>query len=287
MIHSMTAYARVQQEIPFGQIVWEVRSVNHRFIDVQYRLPDPMRVLEQQLRDLTKTKLHRGKIDCNLAIQLQNSNSQFHVNQSLVDAIFQQVEIWEPQAQLAKINPIELLQFPGVLDNSQEYLEQLQQTVLDSFKLVLDQILNARQKEGQSMTQLIVDRLDSCEQLVRHIADQMPAILAWQKERITTRLEAAMQENLEPGRIEQEIVLLANKIDVQEELDRLNIHLKSVRKTLEQKGACGRKLDFIMQELNREVNTIASKSINAQITDYTVDLKVLIEQMREQIQNVE
>lgn len=287
MTRSMTAFARQEQVLDTGTLSWEIRSVNQRYLDPHLRLPDQFRALEPKLRDQLRNNLTRGKVECHLRWHPAQQDSNMQVNTDLVqqlNAAADQVNaIVGPTRQYSAL---EVLQWPGVLAEQSVDLAELQQAALGLFKQSLKELIDHREREGQALKDLVEQRLDAILNIVAKVQEQLPGILESQRQNLRDKLEELTAE-LEPQRLEQEMVLLANKADVAEELDRLTTHVKEVRRTLGQKQAIGRRLDFLMQELNREANTLSSKSIVAETTLSAVELKVLIEQMREQIQNIE
>ncbi|MFT6914037.1 MAG: hypothetical protein ACJAWL_000323 [Motiliproteus sp.] len=288
MTRSMTAFARQQQQQPEGTLVWELRSVNHRYLEPQLRLPDSFRELEAPLRERLRKTLQRGKVECSLRFHPSDpSDSQLSVNLPLAtqvrDAAQQIFELLESPAPL---DALELLRWPGVLQQRELDMKTLQQQALALFDTAIQELIDNRRREGTELALLINQRLDAIAAVVSQVRSRLPEILAKQRRHILKKIADASVD-LDPNRLEQEMVLLAQKADVDEELDRLDTHLTEVRRVLTQNDASGRRLDFLMQELNREANTLSSKSIVAETTQCAVDLKVLIEQMREQIQNIE
>lgn len=287
MTRSMTAFARQEQVLDIGTLSWELRSVNQRYLESHLRLPDQCRALEPKLRDLLRNGLTRGKIECHLRWHPANQDSQLQVNTELVqqlNAASDQINaIVGPTRQYSAL---EVLQWPGVLTEQSVDLAGLQKAALGLFKTSLKELIEHREREGQALKELIEQRLAAILTIVTQVQEQLPTILANQRQNLHNKL-AELSADLDPQRLEQEMVLLSNKADVAEELDRLTTHVQEVRHTLQQKQAIGRRLDFLMQELNREANTLSSKSIVAATTLNAVELKVLIEQMREQVQNIE
>ena len=287
MTRSMTAFARQEQVLDTGTLSWEIRSVNQRYLDPHLRLPDQFRALEPKIRDQLRNGLTRGKVECHLRWHPAQQESSMQVNTDLVqqlNAAADQVSaIVGPTRQYSAL---EVLQWPGVLAENSLDIAELQKAALSLFKSSLKELVDHREREGLALKELIQQRLDAILVIVAKVQEQLPSILEQQRQNLHDKL-AELSADLEPQRLEQEMVLLANKADVAEELDRLTTHVKEVSRTLGQKQAIGRRLDFLMQELNREANTLSSKSIVAETTLSAVELKVLIEQMREQIQNIE
>ncbi|SQH96501.1 YicC/YloC family endoribonuclease [Haemophilus haemolyticus] len=287
MIYSMTAFARLEVKKDWGDAVWEIRSVNQRYLENFFRLPEQFRGLENTLREKLRQSLTRGKIECSLRIETKKqTNAELNLNKELANQVIQSLQWIKTQAGEGEINLTDVLRYPGVVEAQEQDLDTISQDLLTVFDDLLTDFIAMRGREGEKLNDIIQQRLDAIAVEADKVRSQMPAVLQWQRERLLQRFEDA-QVNLDPQRVEQEMILLAQRVDVAEELDRLQMHVKETTNILKKGGAVGRKLDFMMQELNRESNTLASKSINADITASAVELKVLIEQMREQIQNLE
>ncbi|BBF10162.1 TPA: YicC/YloC family endoribonuclease [Haemophilus influenzae] len=287
MIYSMTAFARLEVKKDWGDAVWEIRSVNQRYLENFFRLPEQFRGLENTLREKLRQSLTRGKIECSLRIETKKqTNAELNLNKELANQVIQSLQWIKTQAGEGDINLTDVLRYPGVVEAQEQDLDAISQDLLTTFDDLLTDFIAMRGREGEKLNDIIQQRLDAIAVEADKVRSQMPAVLQWQRERLLQRFEDA-QLNLDPQRVEQEMILLAQRVDVAEELDRLQMHVKETTNILKKGGAVGRKLDFMMQELNRESNTLASKSINADITASAVELKVLIEQMREQIQNLE
>ncbi len=287
MIYSMTAFAHLEIKKEWGNAVWEIRSVNQRFLETYFRLPEQFRNLEMTLRERLRASLTRGKVECSLRIELaQNENKALVLNNEYAETVIASLKTLREIAGEGDINLVDVLRYPGVVDNQAQDLDQMGQDLLEGFEQILADFIAMRGREGANLQTLIQQRLDSISEIAQSVQAQMPAILQWQKEKLQQRFDE-LNLQLDPQRLEQEMVLTAQRVDVAEELDRLQLHVKETTSILKKGGAVGRKLDFMMQELNRESNTLASKSINADVTNSAVELKVLIEQMREQIQNLE
>ncbi len=287
MIYSMTAFARREIKQDWGDAVWEIRSVNQRYLENFFRLPEPFRALENSLREKLRRNLTRGKIECSLRIeQKQPTAQELTLNKALAGQVIQSLQWLKQQAGEGEFSLTDVLRYPGVVEAPEQDLDAISQDLLAAFDELLNDFIAMRAREGEKLKALLEQRLDAISVETDRVRAAMPAILQWQRERIQQRFdELSLQPD--PQRLEQEMVLLAQRIDVAEELDRLQLHVKETRAILHKGGAVGRKLDFMMQELNRESNTLASKSINVEVTNSAVELKVLIEQMREQIQNLE
>ncbi len=287
MIHSMTAFARVEVKGDWGNAVWEIRSVNQRFLETYFRLPEQFRGIEPVLRERFRKQLNRGKVECNLRFNANPSaKSNITLNQILAKELVNHANTISALADNSSFNPVEIMRWPGVMEAEEADMNTIQAEILAGFDQALKDFIEARISEGENMKVLIEQRLAGIEAESAKVTAHMPEVIAWQRKRITDKFADANIE-LDSSRVEQELVLLAQKMDVEEELDRLHSHVKETRNILKKGGAQGRRLDFMMQEFNREANTLGSKSINAGITASAVELKVLIEQMREQIQNIE
>ncbi|TRW48347.1 YicC family protein [Aliidiomarina halalkaliphila] len=287
MIYSMTAYAREEIKADWGSAVWELRSVNQRYLETYFRLPEQFRGMETVLRDRLRNALNRGKVECGLRFNANpGANTELKVNEELAKAVLRSAEWVQGNGAKASIDPLDILKWPGVLEAQDADMDAIQQDLLSAFERTLAAFIEARASEGANMRELIETRLEGISEQAGFVRSRMPEVVEWQRERLRSKFEEAKIE-LDSERLTQEMVLLAQKMDVAEELDRLDSHIKETRGILRKGGACGRRLDFMMQEFNREANTLGSKSINAEITNAAVEVKVLIEQMREQIQNIE
>lgn len=287
MIYSMTAFAHLEIKKEWGNAVWEIRSVNQRFLETYFRLPEQFRNLEMTLRERLRASLTRGKVECSLRIELSNNqNSELALNKEYAEKVISSLQTLRGIAGEGEINLVDILRYPGVVDTQTQDLDQIGQDLLAGFEQILADFIAMRGREGANLQALIQQRLDTIAEIATKVQAQMPEILQWQKDKLQQRFDE-LNLQLDPQRLEQEMVLTAQRVDVAEELDRLQLHVKETTNVLKKGGAVGRKLDFMMQELNRESNTLASKSINADVTNSAVELKVLIEQMREQIQNLE
>lgn len=287
MIRSMTAYARRETKGEWGSAAWELRSVNQRYLETYIRLPEQFRSLEPVIRERLRTRLTRGKIECNLRFDAdQSAQGELILNEALAKQLVKAAQWVKLQSDEGEINPLDILRWPGVMSAKDQDLDAITAQLLSALDGAIDDFIAARESEGTALKALIEQRLEGVSNEVKNVRAQMPEVLKWQRERLVTKLEEA-EVQLENNRLEQELVMMAQRIDVAEELDRLDAHVKETYNILKKKEAVGRRLDFMMQEFNRESNTLASKSINADITTAAIELKVLIEQMREQIQNIE
>ncbi|USA44843.1 YicC family protein [Spongiibacter taiwanensis] len=283
----MTAFAHLRSEFSWGSATWELRSVNHRYLELSFKLPEAWRQLEPVLRDSLRKQLQRGKLECSLRVQMQEQSRDLKLNNQLVNQILQAANSLRSDiAHAAPINVLELMRWPGVMESAEIDGDAIQKELAASFEQALTSHVENREREGKALGELVNQRLDSIEAIVTEVRGKMPDIVNLQKTKLQQRL-AELQVELDPERLEQEIALLAQKADVDEELDRLDTHVAEVRRVIRKGGAVGRRLDFLMQELNREANTLSSKAVVVDSTQAAVELKVLIEQMREQIQNLE
>jgi uncharacterized protein (TIGR00255 family) len=282
----MTAFARESCSEPCA-IVVELRSVNQRYLDCHFRIPDSLRALEPKLREALAAKLKRGKIDCQLRLVTDEVADALSLDRVRLGQVLSLLDALREEApQLAQPDALALLQFPGICETQQADESALQTAVLKLFHSAVDSLLESRRREGEQLEGFLTQRLEAIDTLTSQIRRELPALRQRQEERLRGRLEELRAE-LDEGRLEQELVYLAQKGDVDEELDRLLAHVAEARRILAAGGPCGRRLDFLMQEFNREANTLSSKSSASSTTQSAVELKVLIEQMREQVQNIE
>lgn len=287
MPRSMTAFARVSRHVDWGSITCELRAVNHRFLETSFRLPETLRSVEMSLREATRSRLQRGKVDCTFQISTTNMGLALNVDLALAKRYIQLAETLSNDIQApAPLSVVDIMRSPGVLIDAQIDTDLMQSVANDVFLETLAQLIDGREREGEKLAAMLTERLDGIASHIAEVRSELPKILAQQRQRLNDRL-AHFTDTLDPDRIEQEMALLCHRADVDEELDRLAIHATEIRRVLDGDDAMGRRLDFLMQELNREANTLGSKSISSITTQVSVELKVLIEQMREQIQNIE
>ncbi|RMG30618.1 MAG: YicC family protein [Gammaproteobacteria bacterium] len=288
MIRSMTAFARTEQETPAGIATWELRSVNHRYLEAVFRLPEDWRALEPTLREATARRLRRGKLEAILRLgPVPGQPVSLHLQEAALEALLAVAErvagrLRDP----APIDPLAVLAWPGVLGGGDVDTEAVREALLAGYRRALDILVETREREGARLAASIRERLDRMRPLVDRARRHMPEVLEGLRRRLRERVAEAVAEP-DAERLEQELVYLAQKFDVAEELDRLDHHIEEVERVLTQDQPVGRRLDFLMQELHREANTLGAKAASAEITDISVELKVLIEQMREQVQNIE
>ena len=287
MPRSMTAYARITEEHSWGSISCELKSVNHRFLEIGFRMPESLREAETTLRDMARKKLGRGKIDCSVQIAFNHFDNTSDLDLEAARGHIKTVEsIAAEIKQAAAISAVDIMKLPGVLKDSAVNAKQLSKSAIQAFDLALDQMLEGRAREGEKLADMIEQRLSGIETQIVLVRQNLPEILQQQRNRLHEKL-SELKDQLDEQRLEQEMVIIANRADVDEELDRLEAHVIEIRRVLSESASVGRRLDFLMQELNREANTLGSKSISNITTQASVELKVLIEQMREQIQNIE
>lgn len=288
MIYSMTGYAAAAKEFAYGALSVELRSVNHRYLDIQFRLPDDLRAIEAQLRERLAAKLNRGKVECRVTFAAAAGAQQLPgLNEALLQqliALDTRVRTIFPAA--GNLGVSDILRWPGMLGTEALPVEELQTACRELVQRALDEFTGARAREGEKLKAMLLERAATMEQRVAEVAPRMPQALAAFQEKLTARLKEAMGTG-DDERIRQEVTLFANKVDVDEELTRLTTHIAELKRILGQGGAVGKQLDFLMQELNREANTLGSKSVDIAVTQVSMELKLLIEQMREQIQNIE
>lgn len=287
MIASMTAFARCVVATDTGSYTWEIRSVNHRYAEVFLRMPEEFRSLESPLRSTLLERVKRGKIDCNLRVESTAEIGELTINdalaRSLSDALSAVNAITGKQTE---VNPMDILKWPGVIESHQLDNEQSAADVHNAFEQAVAQLIDSRRREGTKLGDMVAERCDGIAVQIAELRRRVPEIIESIHARHTQRLSDYAQD-LDKARIEQECALLMQKLDIAEELDRLEAHLDEVRRVLKKGSPAGRRLDFLMQELNREANTIGSKSAHIDSSTASIELKVLIEQMREQIQNIE
>ena len=283
----MTAFARESASIEQGVLTIELRTVNHRYLDSSFKLPDSLRVLEPKLREMIGKTLARGKVDCMMRVQAHPERSaSLLINKEILKDLAQASAQIEELITTTEPTALQVLQFPGICSAPEQSEEELHKAALTLASQALDTLAENRAREGAKLSAMIEERIDLVEAEVATTKARVPELLQQQREKVVTRIQE-LEVDVDQGRLEQELVHLSHKADVDEELDRLDAHVSEVRLILNKGGPCGRRLDFLMQELNREANTLSSKSTSSSTTQNAVELKVLIEQMREQIQNIE
>ena len=288
MIRSMTAFARQETETDEGTLSWELRSLNHRFLEIGLRLPDEVRAAEAAVRERINARLGRGKVDCTCRFRQKLTGSvPVDIDEDNLTRLLAACEsVGTRLHYTVPLSPLELLRWPGVVCEEKPDTAPLLKNTLLLLDQALNELVTSREREGGQIKGLLMQRCEAMGQLVVQAREMLPEIRAGLRARLVARL-AELDVEADPGRLEQELVLQIQKIDVDEELDRLEGHIEELRRVLEREEPVGRRMDFLMQELNREANTLGSKSVAAGTTNISVELKVLIEQLREQIQNVE
>lgn len=288
MLKSMTAFARTEKQYDFGTLSWELRSVNHRYLDVNLRTPEELRGLEQMFREKISEKLKRGKVDGNLRFKPDaGAAAPIIVDREYADNVVQACkEINDMLDTNAGVDVLGVLRWPGVVKEAEKDVTPIEQAAVAQLQSALDELVQTRQREGERINEMLLLRCDGIEKLVTAVVARRPQVLEQIRAKVETRL-TELQIKVDQDRLEQELVMIAQRMDVDEELDRLGAHIAEIRSVLKQDAPVGRRLDFLMQELNREANTLSSKSADTETTRAAVELKVLIEQMREQIQNIE
>jgi len=288
MITSMTGFARREATGAYGHIACELRSVNHRYLEAGFRLPEELRALESELRQALSRELRRGKVDCTLHLRAsQDAAAELLVDDRALARLLAQVrEISIAAPGKPTVDVMDILRWPGIVREDQTDTESLQAAVRALFADTLQDLVDTRAREGARLQELTETRCSALEQLVLQVRARLPEIQARVRQRLVDRV-AELGTTVDPDRLEQEIVLLLQRLDIAEELDRLTGHIEETRRVIAGTEAAGRRLDFLMQELNREANTLSSKSQDLETTRFAVDMKVVIEQMREQVQNIE
>ena len=289
MTTSMTAFGRTDEFNDVGHIIWEIRTVNHRYLEISARLPDELRMLEAGVRERISDKIKRGKVDCVLKFtqEPESTTEGLSLNEELIHAIIRSAEkIRSILKNTDNINPMDVLRWPYVINRDTPDPEKIGGPLLDQLDRTLDIVTDTRKREGEKLNTFVLDRCNQMTEIISGLKTRLPDIMTGMREKLLERAnELGIQ--LDVDRLEQEILLLTQKYDITEEVDRLEAHLEEVEDVLNKKGPKGRRLDFLMQELNRECNTLGSKSAHFDLNHASVNLKVLVEQMREQIQNIE
>lgn len=288
MLKSMTAFSRKESASDWGTLVWEMRSVNHRYLDVSIRIADDLRLIEPQVREKINARLSRGKVEISLRFKpSQQVSSQIAVNESLASQVAESAKsLQQLIGDTQPIPAIEVLRWPGVVSQAEADFGPLQQLALQLFDTALEDYIDTRKREGEKTAQMLTERCNSIDGIIENVKVLRPQAVERQRTKLMARIEE-LDVDHDTGRLEQELVYISQRLDVAEELDRLTAHLSELRDILKRDEPVGRRLDFLVQEFNREANTLSSKSADADTTALSVDLKVYIEQMREQVQNIE
>jgi len=287
MTKSMTGFARVENESEVGHLAIELRAVNHRYLEISPRMPEELRSFEGQLRGAIQKQLARGKIDCNIRFKATQSDGGLTLDEDVIQVLLKIIDAVEHKmSNPARITALDFMGWPGVIKEGKPDQKATGEILLAQLQSALNELIEMRKAEGQRLEILILDRLDQVAIIVKKVQTRLPEVLTAVREKLLNRFNS-LEIEADSGRLEQELVIIAQKLDVAEELDRLLSHIEATRETLASNKPVGRKLDFLMQEFNREANTLSSKSADAETTQAAVELKVLIEQMREQVQNIE
>ena len=285
-IRSMTAFASAEHHGPDGALACELRAVNHRFLELGLRLPEELRVLEPAIRERVSSRVGRGKLDLGMRLRAPEGGESLQLEPGMLGQLAQLAQELHGRFPMLKVELTDLLQYPGLLAGRGVDVERVQAAALALVDEVLDGFLAAREREGAKLAAVILERVDAIERIAADVRQLVPAIRSGQRQKLEARL-ADLPQPVDPGRMEQELVLALQKLDVDEELDRLDSHVSELRRVLRQDAPVGRRLDFLLQEFNREANTLGSKSVDARTSAAAVELKVLIDQVREQVQNIE
>ena len=288
MTYSMTAFARQESRSPMGDLICELRSVNHRYLDFNCRFADELRHLEPQFREVVAGRLKRGRVDCNMRFNtLADNRSEFTVDENILTQVLELGRALRQKVpELAALGQADVLAWPGVVSTPDLDKDTLALEATALFRRCVEELIQVRRQEGGRLREMIEKRLDSMREIIAGITQILPDLALAFRQRMEEKL-SQVREQLDDNRLEQEMVLFQQKSDVSEEVDRLRLHIDVVEETLKKQEPVGRRLDFLMQELNREANTLSSKSGDVRLTNFAVELKVLIEQMREQVQNIE
>ena len=288
MVKSMTAYGHTEIRLEWGELSCELRSVNHRYLELSMRLPGELRALEPKLREILSARLKRGKVDCTIRLKSNdNQTNALNLNKPAIASLINaHQEIQQILSSDTQLKPLDILKWPGIVVEGEKDLEPIQAATIDLLNTTLNDFIETRQREGEKLKAAILQRCEGIEKIQISVNKYRPQMMVRLRDRLQTKLDE-MSAEVDPQRLEQELVFAAQKLDVTEELDRLKAHIEEVKAVLKRDEAIGRRLDFLMQELNREANTLGSKSYDTETSKNSVDLKVLIEQMREQVQNIE
>ncbi|MEJ2115503.1 MAG: YicC family protein [Gammaproteobacteria bacterium] len=284
----MTGFARVEDVCDQGNMSWELRSINHRYLEINFRLPEEIRRIEPQLRKILQSNLARGKVDCAFRYQLAEvQTAALEINEPLLESLIKQINhVNEKLPQATPAEAVDLLSWPGVVRTADNDMESLLAACITLFKTAARQLVDMRSMEGERLKNMLQERCAGIEKIVKQVRVRYPQVLQTIKQKQQQRIDE-LNVDIDQQRFEQELVYVSQKLDIAEELDRLDSHLTEMQTIFDRKDPIGRRLDFLMQEFNREANTLASKSADIETTQAAVDLKVLIEQMREQVQNIE
>lgn len=286
-MHSMTGFSRKETKYDWGIIIWEIRSINQRYLETSIRVSDEFRMLEPKIRKYIQSHINRGKIECTLILEYNNSNyNNIYIKEKLINNIIKKIESLKIKNIATNVNLIDLLNWPGVLNNNKKNLNTITEKVLISLKETMNELINSRKNEGLALKKLIKNRLLLMQTEIKEIKKNIPNSLILERKKLLLKFKQLKIE-VDYHRFEQELLIMVQKMDIHEEIDRIDTHIKEIFIVLTKKEPIGRRLDFILQEVNREANTLTSKSISSNITASAIEIKVLIEQIREQVQNIE
>jgi len=286
-MHSMTGFSRKETKYDWGIIIWEIRSINQRYLEMSIRVSDEFRILEPKIRKYIQSHINRGKIECTLILEYNNSNyNNIYIKEKLINNIIKKIESLKIKNIATNVNLIDLLNWPGVLNNNKKNLNTITEKVLISLKETMNELINSRKNEGLALKKLIKNRLLLMQTEIKEIKKNIPNSLILERKKLLLKFKQLKIE-VDYHRFEQELLIIVQKMDIHEEIDRIDTHIKEIFIVLTKKEPIGRRLDFILQEVNREANTLTSKSISSNITTSAIEIKVLIEQIREQVQNIE
>jgi len=286
-VTSMTGFASVSSEVPGGRFQLELKSVNHRYLEFQTRMPEDLRSLEHIMRELVAAKLTRGKVDCRVQFTPTATGEAFSPNETALTALAEMQTSIKAKFAARDLSVWEIMHAPGVMAAEAISTDEAKEKLLALLRKAIEELNATRAREGEKLSQMLMERLNGIDALVKQVTPLIPQLVAAYQAKLTVKLTDAFALAGTDERIKQEVVLFASRIDVAEELNRLSTHVTEVKRVLKGGGTVGKRLDFLMQELNREANTLGSKSVSSDATNVSVELKVLIEQMREQIQNIE
>ena len=282
----MTAFARAEKSAGDLQMTWEIKSVNHRFLETYFRVPEALRVIETKIREITRQKLKRGKVDGFLKIEYQSGGSDIKLNDEVLEELILSIKKVQAKIKTGDINPIDILRWPGVLEEQADPSQEVEDMAINLYNEALDKLITYRRSEGKHLDTIIRSKLNEINLIVTSIKSDSKNIQINAKEKLLRRI-SELETSVDSERLEQEITMLIQKSDITEELDRLSIHVEEGIKIIKEKGGHGRRLDFLSQELNRESNTLGAKASTPQLSQQAIDLKVAVEQIREQVQNIE
>ena len=282
----MTAFARAEESAGDLQMTWEIKSVNHRFLETYFRVPEALRVIETKIREITRQRLKRGKVDGFLKIDYQSEASDIKLNDKVLDELILSIKKVQAKIKTGDINPVDILRWPGLLEDQADPSQEVEDMAINLYNEALDKLITYRRSEGKHLDTIIRSKLNEINLIVNSIKLDSKNIQMTAKEKLLRRI-SELETSVDSERLEQEIIMLIQKSDITEELDRLSIHVEEGIKIIEEEGGHGRRLDFLSQELNRESNTLGAKASTPQLSQQAIDLKVAVEQIREQVQNIE